>query len=46
MEGGLKVFLVLGHIPVEILLLVNSFVDAIHIQPIVFLEDKQIYVGE
>ena len=29
-KGGLKIFLVVGHIPVEISLLVNYFFDAAH----------------
>ena len=30
LEGGLKIFLVVGHIPVEIFLLINYFFDATH----------------
>ena len=35
----LNIFLVVGHIPVEIFLLVNCFLDAIGY----FLKDRQIY---
>ena len=40
-EGGLKIVSVVGHIPVEIFLLVNCFFDATHTNNRKYLNDKR-----
>ena len=51
-EGGLfggrdlKIFLVVGHILLEIFLLVNHFFDATHTSNKIFLKYRQIFVNE
>ena len=44
-EGGFKIFLIVGHISVEILLIVNYFFDATHTSNTIFLKDRQIFVN-
>ena len=44
-RGDLKIFLVVGHIPAEIFLLVNYFFDATHTSNWIFLEGRQLFVN-
>ena len=44
--GGFKIFLAVGHIPVEIFLLVNYFFEATHTSNKMFLRARQIFVNQ
>ena len=45
LRGALKIFLVVGHIPVEIYLLVNSFFAATHTSNGCFLRDRKKFLN-
>ena len=43
--GALKIFLVVGHIPVKICLLINYFFDATHTSNRIFLKDGYLFIN-